>query len=328
MAPVNDYGIAGSTSKQSTSPTASAPPPTTTWWQRTVRTRPTTATLPWASAWNTNFANQAQQESEFYRRGQAAPAFRNMGTPMRPVPVSPGTAMRPVPEPPTPRELPYFGGTPTNTAGYRSYDEYFGGTPTGTYDPNARPTSPSELETIKKTEDTRKRREQEAADAAAAEDARLARLREIYSTLGVLTPEQQQAYRQAVRNAEREFEMMRNQIQLGRRTARRDFRQGVREVNRQQSGGSQDLATALAYLGMDTSPATMGVGLQDIERQSDLARAELARVRAITMGGLDAQMTDARIGRNRQLSAAEQNRLAAQAQRATDLERYRMGLFE
>lgn len=146
-----------------------------------------------------------------------------------------------------------------------------------------------------------------------------------WSTLPALLPEQQLAYRMAVRDARRDFEMMQNQVQLGRRQARRDFRQGVREVNRQQAGGSQDLATALAYLGMDTSPATMGVGLQDIETQADIARSEVAAVRAQRQAELDMQMTQARISRNRALSAAEQRRLADRAARATMLERYQMG---
>lgn len=223
-----------------------------------------------------------------------------MGTPMRPVPVR-GTPMRPVPEP------------PKQDTGYSSW-----------YAKQAAEKLAAEEEAKRKAEEERKAKEEERKAKEAA-DAELERR---FSQLPALLPEQQQAYRQSVRDAEREFELMRNQVQFGRRGARRDFRQGVRQVNRQQAGGSQDLATALAYLGMDTSPATMGVGLQDIERESDLARAELARVRAMTMGGLDAQMTQARIGRNRQLSAAEQARLAARAQRATDLERYRMGLFE
>lgn len=146
-----------------------------------------------------------------------------------------------------------------------------------------------------------------------------------WSTLPALLPEQQLAYRMAVRDARRDFEMMQNQVQLGRRQARRDFRQNTREINRQQAGGSQDLATALAYLGMDTSPATMGVGLQDIETQSDIARSEVAAMRAQRQAELDMQMTQARIGRNQALSAAEQQRLADRAARATRLERYQMG---
>jgi hypothetical protein len=152
------------------------------------------------------------------------------------------------------------------------------------------------------------------AAAAAAEEERLRRLREIYGSLGALTPEQQMAYRQSVRDAEREFEIMRNQVQVGRRGARRDYRQGVRQVNRQQAGGSQDLATALAYLGLDTSPATMGVGLQDIERQSDIARSGLAGSKAEQLAILDNQLSQALIQRNRQRSAAEQARLNARAQ--------------
>jgi hypothetical protein len=187
----------------------------------------------------------------------------------------------------------------------------------------------SEEDPVGRMREIQRQNEEAAAKAEQeAEDAKNAELERTFSQLPALLPQQQQAYRQSVRDAQREFELMRNQVQFGRRGARRDFRQGVREVNREQAGGSQDLATALAYLGLDTSPATMGVGLQDIERQSDIARAEVARVKAMTMGGLDAQMTQARIGRNRQLSAAEQARLAARAQRATDLERYRMELFQ
>ena len=172
-------------------------------------------------------------------------------------------------------------------------------------------------------EEARKKAERERR----AEEARNAELERRFATLAAPAPETQQAYRQAVRDAQREFDMRRNHVQLGRCGARRDFRQGVRSVNREPTGQSTDLAEALAFLGMDTSPATMGVGLQDIERESDLARAELARIRAMTMGDLDAQMAQARIGRNRQLSAAEQALLAARAQESANLERYRMELF-
>lgn len=159
------------------------------------------------------------------------------------------------------------------------------------------------------------------------ERQRRERLREIFSSIPALRPEQQLAYRTAVRDANREFEMMRNQVQLGRRAARREFRQGVREVGRQQAGGSQDLATALAYLGMDTSPATMGVGLQDLERQADIARAQLAQSRADTMSGLDQQLTQARIGKNRALSQAEQNKLNARAANAAEKLRLQLEYF-
>lgn len=304
MAPTDGkYGIAGSTSKQSTSPTASAPAPTgvtNQWYQSFKRNQPSVS-QGGGPAFITVPGNPVAGAA-------VADTIRNPS-------INRGTPMRPVAQPSPPRQLTYFGGTPTNTvAGYRGFDEYFGGTPTGNYDPNATPTSPSEIETIKNVEDERKKRQQEAADAAAAKAAEDARLREIFNTLGALTPEQQMAYRQSVRDAEREFEMMRNQIQLARRGARRDFRQGVRSVNRQQAGGAQDLATALAYLGMDTSPATLGVGLQDVEMQADIARSGLAASRAEALAAADAQLTQALIQRNRQRSAAEQARLNARAQ--------------
>lgn len=303
----NGYGIAGG---KNTSPTSKAPSPTTTGSVQPV--------VGWEQAW---------------RMRNVDPSQMGRGTPMRPVPgpaevasriPTRGTPMRPVPARPS-SPLVYFGGTPTSSTGYVPRPTYFGGTPTSDLGYSSPPitdaNNPNQFDAERKrrAEEDRKRREEEAA--------RTAELEKLFSELPALLPEQQQAYRQSVRDAEREFEMIRNQVQLGRQGARRDFRQGVREVNRQQTGGSQDLATALAYLGMDTSPATMGVGLQSIESEADLARAELARVRAMTMGDLDAQMTQARIGRNRQLSAAEQARLAARAQRATDLERYRMELF-
>lgn len=247
----------------------------------------------WEQAWRMNYVDPSQMG----RGTPMRPVGR--GTPMRPTANWRGTPMRPVPTP-TPA-------SPTKPAdtGYSSW-----------YAKQAAEKLAAEEEAKKKAEEDRKAKE--AADAE---------LERRFSQLPALLPEQQQAYRQSVRNAQREFELMRNQVQLGRSGARRDFRQGVRSVNREQTGQSTDLAEALAFLGMDTSPATMGVGLQDIERESDLARAELARIRAMTMGDLDAQMAQARIGRNRQLSAAEQARLAARAQRATDLERYRMELF-
>lgn len=288
------YGI-GST-KKPTTPNAPAPAPTTT-----------------STPFGTVGAIPAQIAGVGAPPGRSimeiiSPYLPSRGTPMRPVPPR-GTPMRPVPTPNrgTPmRPVPEVPETPTQDTGYSSW-----------YAKQAAEKLAAEEEAKKKAEEDRKAKE--AADAE---------LERRFSQLPALLPEQQQAYRQSVRNAQREFEMMRNQVQLARQGARRDFRQGTREVNREQTGQSTNLATALAFLGLDTSPVTMGVGLQDIERETDLARAELARVRAMTMGDLDAQMTQARITRNRQLSAAEQARLAARAQRATDLERYRMGLFE
>ena len=146
-----------------------------------------------------------------------------------------------------------------------------------------------------------------------------------WTQLPALTPEQQMAFRQGMRGTERDFEALMNQVRLGRRTARRDFRQGVRQVNRQQAGGSQDLATALAYLGMDTSPATMGVGLQDIERQADLERAQLAAQKADELAALEARVVEGQIARNRSQAQLRMDRANARAAAATNLERYMRG---
>jgi hypothetical protein len=231
-----------------------------------------------------------------------------------------------IPRAPRTGPLVYQTGTPTNLEGYIPYPDYFDGTPTSTvgYDPDAPPQSEREKKLIQDAENARKKREQEAAAAEAAEAARLAGLREIYNTLGAVTPEQQMAYRQSIRSAERDYELMLNQIRSTRRGARRNYRQDVRGVNRQQAGGSQDLASALAYLGIDTSPAALGVGLQDVEMQADVARSGLAATKAEQLAAADAQLTQALIERNRQRSAAEQARLQARTDAALRAQNFLM----
>lgn len=153
------------------------------------------------------------------------------------------------------------------------------------------------------------------------------RLQDFINNLPALSPAQQQAYRTAVRSARRQFEMIQDQARFGRRSARREFREGVRDVNRQQIGGSEDLGTALSYLGMTTSPATMGVGLQDIERQADIARAMLARSKADTLAGIDQQVAQGRIDLTGALSLAEQNKLNAEAANAAEKTRLQLEYF-
>lgn len=105
--------------------------------------------------------------------------------------------------------------------------------------------------------------------------------------LAALSPEEMQELLEASRDAQRQYDEIINQI--GRTTAEteRDFFDYTRGVNRQVAGGRQNVASQLAQLGMDTSPATQAyadyLGAQG-QRQIAGGRANVAKILADLRG--------------------------------------------
>lgn len=105
--------------------------------------------------------------------------------------------------------------------------------------------------------------------------------------LAALSPEEMQELLEASREAQRQYDEIINQI--GRTTAEteRDFFDYTRGVNRQVAGGRQNVASQLAQLGMDTSPATQAyaeyLGAQG-QRQIAGGRAKVADILADLRG--------------------------------------------
>jgi hypothetical protein len=130
-------------------------------------------------------------------------------------------------------------------------------------------------------------------------------LRDLFSQPAALTPEQRQAELQMRREAERSYEAMLAQTQLQRQLARQDYRTGMRDTRRQAQGGAQDLQTAMAYLGLDTSPGVTDVGVEDINNRAKLAMSQLERSRAERMAEIQAMKTQGRIGRRQALTGAD-----------------------
>jgi hypothetical protein len=119
------------------------------------------------------------------------------------------------------------------------------------------------------------------------------------------TPEDLYAYRMARRNAERQFEAQRALVQMNNRRARQDFRRTRRDVNRQAQGGTQDLATALAYLGMDTAPALYDVSKDAINSGAQQAIGEARAQKAGVVADGRGVMARAKMLRDQQNTDAE-----------------------
>lgn len=135
--------------------------------------------------------------------------------------------------------------------------------------------------------------------------------------LAALSPEEMQELLEASRDAQRQYDEIINQ--MGRTTAEteRDFFDYTRGVNRQVAGGRQNVASQLAQLGMDTSPATQAyadyLGAQG-QRQIASGRANVAKILADLRGQRGTAEAN-KLRRMREIDMAMRN---ARARRTTD----------
>lgn len=135
--------------------------------------------------------------------------------------------------------------------------------------------------------------------------------------LAAMSPEEMQQLLEASREAQRQYDETINQ--LGRTTAEteRDFFDYMRGVNRQVAGGRQNVASQLAQLGMDTSPATQAyaeyLGAQG-QRQIAGGRAKVADVLAQLRGQRGTAEAE-KLRRMREIDMAMRN---ARARRTVD----------
>lgn len=203
----------------------------------------------------------------------------------------------------------YFGGTPTNPGGYVSgvnpnpYVPGYGyvkpgpGT-RGTVLPGPKPVDSGQDQNFKPNQPA-------PAPKPDPNQGLIDSLRDLFSRPAALTPEQRQAELQMRRDAERAYEAMLAQTQMQRQLARQDYRTGMRDVRRQAQGGSQDLQTAMAYLGLDTSPGVTDVGVEDINSRAKQAMAGLEGGWASVQAQLKQIEAAGRIDRRRGLTAAD-----------------------
>ena len=139
--------------------------------------------------------------------------------------------------------------------------------------------------------------------------------------LAALSPEEMQELLEASRDAQREYDEIINQI--GRTTAEteRDFFDYTRGVGRQVAGGRQNVASQLAQLGMDTSPAPQAyadyLGAQG-QRQIAGGRANVAKILADLRGQRGTAESN-KLRRLRELDMAMQN---ARARRTVNRYQY------
>jgi hypothetical protein len=119
-----------------------------------------------------------------------------------------------------------------------------------------------------------------------------------------LDPTQVAANRAARRDIEAEYRDTLALMQANKKSARDGYNQQVTMNNQQVAGGNQDLASALAMLGMDTSPGVIDVGQQSTRDAGSYRNAQ-------AKGGLNTFLAQAKA---KQL-AAEQDR----KRRLTDL---------
>ena len=122
------------------------------------------------------------------------------------------------------------------------------------------------------------------------------------------SPEDLYAYRMARRNANRQFEAERALVQMNNRRARQDFRQARTDINRQAQGGAQDLATALAYLGMDTAPAVYDVSKDAINSGAQEAIGQARADKAGVVADGRAAIARAKMLRDQRRTDAEMMR--------------------
>lgn len=217
------------------------------------------------------------------------------------------------------KKLVYFGGTPTNAGGYDSRLTYFGGTPTSPYGYNPPPLTPSNSpDQFPKNDPSPDPTPDPTPDP---QTDIMDKIRDMFSKPAVMTPEQRQAYLSMRRDAERAYEQMLAQSRMRADMARQDYRTNLRDVNRTAAGQGQDLRTAMAYLGMDTSPGVTDVGVESINDRARIAATRLEEAKARALAEIRAMKAQARVDRRQALTQAEafqSSQLAANTQAQQD----------
>ena len=99
-----------------------------------------------------------------------------------------------------------------------------------------------------------------------------------------------------LRDLERETAAIISELQSGISSERKNTTRDIEEINRSVSGGSQDLATQLAFLGLDTSPGVLDVGQESLATQGATESAARRRALAEYISGVEGRIGQARQG--------------------------------
>jgi hypothetical protein len=115
-----------------------------------------------------------------------------------------------------------------------------------------------------------------------------------------LSAAQQLEFENRLRDIEAETQAVLSGLSGQASSARSEAKAGREESRRQVAGGSQDLASGLAFLGLDTSPGVIDVGQEYQAREGAKREAAIAKSLAETISGISARRAEALRAQQRQ----------------------------
>jgi hypothetical protein len=111
--------------------------------------------------------------------------------------------------------------------------------------------------------------------------------------LSYLSATQKLEFEMALRDLGRDTEAMITELQGAAAARRKEAERNIQRTGREGAGSSQELASALAEAGVDTSPGQFDVGLEDISQRTALAQAEQRRSLAEYISGVQGRISSA-----------------------------------
>lgn len=114
-----------------------------------------------------------------------------------------------------------------------------------------------------------------------------------------------------LRDLERETADLISELQSGVSKEKSQATRDIEGINRSVSGGSQDLETQLAFLGMETSPGLLDVGQESLATAGATEAASRRRALADYISGVEGQIANARRNRIQGMADIESAKAAA-----------------